>query len=290
MDNEISIFSNPAFGEIHTMSDTNNTSWFMGADVARVLQYTNTAKAIRDHVETEDKLTERIVLSGQNREVIFINESGLYSLILSCKLPQAKQFKNWVTSEVLPSIRRHGAYMTDQSLEKALTDPDYLIRLATVLKDERQRRYEVEAKVKEQNQLITQQRNEIQALDKQVGTLQKSVDDMKEKVSYLDLILASNTSLTITQIAQDYGMSAKALNAKLKAMRIQRKVNDQWILMMEYQNKGYVTSKTIPITKTDGSTFIKLLTVWTPEGRKFLYYALKAEGILPTIERNKTIN
>lgn len=103
--------------EIRTI-EKDGEPWFVGKDVADILEYTNTAKAVRDHVDDEDKLTERIVLSGQNREVIFINESGLYSLILSSKLPNAKKFKRWVTNEVLPSIRKHGAYMTEQTLER----------------------------------------------------------------------------------------------------------------------------------------------------------------------------
>lgn len=108
--NKIQIFKNEQFGEVRVV-EQNGEPWFVGKDVADILGYTNTPKAIRDHVDDEDKLTERIVLSGQNREAILINESGLYSLILSSKLPQAKQFKRWVASEVLPSIRKHGGYI-----------------------------------------------------------------------------------------------------------------------------------------------------------------------------------
>lgn len=107
--NEIKIFESETFGKIR-VTEINGEPWLVGKDIANILEYTNTAKAIRDHVDDEDKLTERIVLSGQNREVILINESGLYSLILSSKLPSAKAFKRWVTSEVLPAIRKHGAY------------------------------------------------------------------------------------------------------------------------------------------------------------------------------------
>lgn len=112
--NDIQIFSNDEFGSIRTI-EINNQPWFVGKDVADILGYTNTPKAIRDHVDEEDKLTERIVLSGQNREAIFINESGLYSLIPSSKLPSAKEFKHWVTSEVLPSLRQNGAYIVNQN-------------------------------------------------------------------------------------------------------------------------------------------------------------------------------
>ena len=112
----IKIFENPEFGSIRTV-EQNGEPWLVGSDVAKVLQYTNPAKAIRDHVDCDDKLTERIVLSGQNREAIFINESGLYRLILSSKLPTAKKFKHWVTSEVLPSIRKTGGYNTDKIIQ-----------------------------------------------------------------------------------------------------------------------------------------------------------------------------
>lgn len=111
--NELKVFQNEEFGAVRT-TIINGEPYFLGKDVADILGYTNTPKAIRDHIDDEDKLTERIVLSGQNREVIFINESGLYSLILSSKLPTAKCFKRWVTSEILPSIRKTGSY-TDHS-------------------------------------------------------------------------------------------------------------------------------------------------------------------------------
>ena len=119
---ELKIFKNNEFGEVRTLV-IDNEPYFVGKDVAEVLGYSNTAKAIRDHVDEEDKLTERIVLAGQNRSMYLINESGLYSLILKSKLPTAKQFKRWVTSEVLPTIRKHGVYATDELLD----NPDFLI-------------------------------------------------------------------------------------------------------------------------------------------------------------------
>lgn len=146
--NELKIFQSPQFGTIRTLT-IENEPWFVGKDVAEILGYSNTPKAIRDHVDNEDKLTERIVLSGQNREAIFINESGLYSLILSSKLPKAKDFKRWVTSEILPSIRKHGAYMAEETLQRAITSPDFLIKLATELKQEQNARKLAEQQVKE---------------------------------------------------------------------------------------------------------------------------------------------
>lgn len=128
--NDIQIFNNEQFGQVR-VTTKDNEPWFVGKDIAEVLGYSNTAKAIRDHVDIEDKLSERIVLSGQNREVILINESGLYSLILGSKLPSAKKFKKWVTSDVLPSIRKHGMYATDE----LINNPDLLIAAATKIKE-----------------------------------------------------------------------------------------------------------------------------------------------------------
>lgn len=134
--------------EIRTI-EKDGEPWFVGKDVADILGYQNGSRDINRHVDDEDKMTERIVLSGQNREMIFINESGLYSLILSSKLPTAKKFKRWVTNEVLPSIRKHGAYMNEQTLEQALTSPDFLIRLAQQLKAEKEKNAALESKIAE---------------------------------------------------------------------------------------------------------------------------------------------
>lgn len=144
----------------------NNEPWFLGKDVADILEYTNTAKAIRDHVDEEDKLTERIVLSGQNREVIFINESGLYSLVLSSKLPSAKKFKRWVTSEVLPQIRKTGSYATPQ-----LTGEELMAKAL------------IEAK---------------SIMERQ----SKEITEMKPKALFADTVSASDNSILVGQEAK----------------------------------------------------------------------------------------
>lgn len=138
--NDLQIFKNTEFGEIRTMT-IDNEPWFVGKDVASILGYVDTSDALKKHVDTEDKLTRRFADSGQNREMYVINESGLYSLILSSKLPKAKEFKRWVTSEVLPAIRKHGVYAVDE----VLNNPDMLIAALTELKTERAKRAELEA-------------------------------------------------------------------------------------------------------------------------------------------------
>lgn len=129
----------------------NNEPFFVGKDVAETLGYSNTAKAIRDHVDIEDRRSERIVHpSGGTQDSVVINESGLYSLILKSKLPNARKFKRWVTNEVLPSIRKHGAYMTDDALAKALTSPEFGIKLLTELKNERDQKEQAQQQLKAQ--------------------------------------------------------------------------------------------------------------------------------------------
>lgn len=146
--NEIKVFENCEFGTLRGV-EINGESWLVGKDVAERLGYKDTSDALKKHVDEDDKLTRRFADSGQNREMYVINESGLYSLVLGSKLPNAKKFKRWVTSEVLPAIRKHGGYLTTEKVEEALLNPDVLIRLATELKDEREARRALESKVAE---------------------------------------------------------------------------------------------------------------------------------------------
>lgn len=132
---KIKIFENQDFGSIRTLT-INGEPYFVGKDVAEVLGYTNPSKALADHVDEDDKLNNESLSSLGQRGGWLVNESGLYSLILSSKLPNAKKFKRWVTSEVIPTIRKHGAYMTPETIEQAILNPDTIIRLATALKDE----------------------------------------------------------------------------------------------------------------------------------------------------------
>ncbi len=148
--NELKVFENCEFGTLRGV-EINGESWLVGKDVAERLGYSNPRKAIIDHVDDEDKCDGVTIRDSMGREQnpICINESGLYSLVLGSKLPNAKKFKHWVTSEVLPAIRKHGGYLTAEKVEEALLNPDVLIRLATELKDEREARRALESKVAE---------------------------------------------------------------------------------------------------------------------------------------------
>lgn len=242
----------------------NEEPWFVGSEIAKILDYSNPHKAVRDHVDDEDKLTERIVQSGQTRNVIIINESGLYSLILKSKKPEAKRFKRWVTSEVLPTIRKHGAYMTQETIEKALLSPETLIKLATEIKEER------EAKQREhEGRLIAEQQ----------------VQELKPKADYCDTILQNPGLVTITQISKDYGMSGQKMNALLHELGVQYKQGTTWLLYAKHQAKGWTQSETSLITTKDGVQKTVFNTKWTQKGRLGLYELLKGHDVLPMIER-----
>lgn len=139
--------------------------WFVGNEVAKVLGYSNYRNAVAQHVPDEDKQCTQIEYAGQTRQMTIINESGLYALIFGSRLESAQRFKHWVTSEVLPSVRKHGAYMTDQVLEKTLQDPDFMIGLLTQLKDEREKRAQLEVKSKQQEQQIAEMKPKADYVD-----------------------------------------------------------------------------------------------------------------------------
>ena len=212
--------------------------YFIGKDVADILGYANGRDALSKHVDEDDKkvLTSRntTLENLPNRGLTAVNESGLYSLIFSSKLESAKRFKRWVTSDVLPAIRKHGIYATDNVIEQTLKDPDYIITVLTEYKKE-----------KEQNLL-----------------LQQEIGELKPKADYVDEILKSTGTLATTQIAADYGISAQKLNKLLHEARLQRKVNKQWVLYSEHMGKSYTDSDTITIVRSDGRDTV-LQTRWT---------------------------
>lgn len=242
--------------EIRTLA-IEGEPYFVGKDVADILGYQNGSRDINRHVDEEDRHKAMIFDGNQYKETITINESGLYSLILSSKLPKAKEFKRWVTSEVLPTIRKHGAYMTPAKIEEVLTDPDTIIQLATQLKQEREGR------------LIAEQR----------------IGELTPKADYCDRVLADKSLVTITQIAKDYGMSGRALNATLHDLGVIYKQCETWFLYAKYQKTGWTHSETIMVDKKDGTQKAVLNTKWTQKGRLGLYELLKAHGILPLIEQ-----
>lgn len=258
MANEVKAF-NFESNEVRTVL-IDNEPWFVGKDVADTLGYKNGSRDINTHVQDDDKLKYRISTAGQSREQIVINESGVFALIFGSELDSAKRFKKWVTSEVLPSIRKHGAYMTDSKIEEALTDPDTIIRLATTLKQERQEK------------LLLKQR----------------VNELQPKADYTDSILQNKALVTITFIAKDYGMSGAAMNKLLHELGVQYRQGDTWLLYAKHQTKGWTQSETKEVRRADGSKKLVASTKWTQKGRLGLYELLKDNGVLPLIEQDQT--
>lgn len=141
---DLQLFQNPEFGRVRIV-EVNGEAWMVGKDVAEALGHTNPQRAIREYVDSEDKGVTEIVTPGGEQEMTIINESGLYSLVLSSKLPNARKFRRWVTTEVLPTVRRHGAYMTPETLQAAILNPDTMIQLCQQLKAEQEHSRQLEA-------------------------------------------------------------------------------------------------------------------------------------------------
>ncbi len=250
-------FKNEEFGEVRTIT-IDDEPYFVGKDVALILGYTNPQKALRDHVDEEDKTrNESFTVNGT--QGILINESGLYSLILSSKLPNARRFKRWVTSEVLPAIRKHGMYAIDD----LIANPDLGIAALNALKEEREKN---------------------KKLEESVAVKTQQISEMIPKAGYYDVVLNCKDLVSIGSIAKDYGWSAKKMNKYLHEKGIEFKQGDIWLLYQKYAEKGYTSTKTHTYLDSDGQ-HTKVHTYWTQKGRLFIYDLLKKDGIYPNIER-----
>lgn len=259
--NKLQIFKNAEFGSVRTVI-VDNEPYFVGRDVAEILGYSNTRDALAKRVDDEDKLDGVAICDSIGREQtpILINESGLYSLILSSKLPNARKFKHWVTSEVLPSIRKHGVYAIDEVLE----NPDMLIEALTKLKAERER---------------------VKSLEQDIAVKNQQITEMKPKASYYDVVLNCKDLVAISVIAKDYGWSAKEMNKHLHKKGVQFKQGDIWLLYQDYAELGYTSTKTHSYNGNDGTIHTKPHTYWTQKGRLFIYDLLKSDDIVPLIEQ-----
>lgn len=256
---ELKIFESAEFGEVRTV-ELDGKPYFAGTDVARALGYVNVPDALRRHCRAIVKRDTPI--SGKIQEINYIPEGDVYRLLVSSKLPSAERFERWVFDEVLPTIRRHGLYAIDD----IIADPDLGIRALLALKAEREARkaLEVDNKIKDQQ-----------------------IAELKPKASYYDLILQCSGLLSVTEIAKDYGLSAKALNKMLHDLGVQFSQSGVWFLYSKYQSCGYTQTKTQNYAKPDGTQGARVHTYWTQKGRLFLYDLLKRRGVLPMIERTE---
>lgn len=258
--NELRIFENAEFGNLRTIM-IDEEPWFVGKDVAEALGYSDTYDAIKKHVDDEDKQNWRNACFESPRGMTIINESGVYSLILRSKLPTAKKFKRWVTSEVLPSIRKTGQYTLsqltpEQEMAKGLLAAQKIID-------------EMNNKMEKQVKLITMQN--------------QYIGELEPKAEYTDKVLDSDVLVNISTIAADYGMSGCELNRLLGELKVQYRFNNKgrWYLYKKYKDKGYVHTRTfIP----EGHTKPVVYTAWTQRGSKFIHDLLKENGKLTVAE------
>ena len=240
--NNMMTFRNLEFGAIRTISSEQGEPMFCGKDVAEALGYKKPENAVAKHVDTEDKTTTLIQGSGSNykTQAIFINESGLYALILSSKLESAKRFKRWVTSEVLPAIRKQGGYLI---AKKGESDKDVMKRAMEIVKTTLAKREEQIAK-------------------------------LKPRAEYADSVLDSINCITTTQLAKELGMSAQELNRRLCEMRIQYWQSGQYMLYAEFARQGFAKSRTRRHVCKHGIVITEMYLVWTERGRNFIHQLL----------------
>ena len=226
----------------------------VGKDVARALGYKEPTKAAREKVDAEDRGVSKIDTPSGIQEMTIINESGLYSLVLSSKLPGARKFRRWVTSEVLPSIRKTGGYNLPKDFPSALR----------ALADTEEQRLALLAENKRQRQAIA---------------------DFEPIKNYVDTILSCEGAMAVSQIAADYHISAIKLNRILHDAGLQHRVNGQWILYQQHAGKGYTESETITINHRDGSVTTRLFTRWTQKGRLLIHDILTKQGIQAAMDK-----
>jgi len=258
MDNAtIQSFASSEFGTVRIIEE-NGKYLFCGVDVAACLGYKNQKDALLRHCKEDGVAFHDLIDSiGRTQKTKFISEGNLYRLIVHSKLPSAERFEKWVFDEVLPAIRKHGAYATDELLQ----NPDLLEQALNALAAEHEKRTELEAK------------NAIQR-----GIIQ----EMEPKVSYYDIILRTKNAVPITLIAKDYGMSATQMNRILHALGIQYRVGGTWMLYQKYAGEGYTVTHTYIIDQRTS----RMHTCWTQKGRLFLYDLLCDHGIYPVMERS----
>jgi len=270
MSNELKVFENEEFGKVRTV-EIDGEPWFVGKDVAELFGDTNYRRSIL-RLDDDEKGVSQIKTLGGLQNMTVINETGLYSLLfymepqkakgvsqdedaIQKRIEKLKKFKRWITHDVIPSIRRTGSYSLPQ-----ISYAESLRMLADKIEENERLKLEV-----------------VEMSDK--------ISELQPKATYYDEILASKDTVLTTQIAKDYGMSAKTFNILLHDLGVQYKVGDQWVLYSKYQGMGYVHSKTHSYPKNDGSYGTRMQTEWRQAGRLFLYDLLKQHGILPLIER-----
>lgn len=261
MSKEMQIFTNEEFGKVRVIIK-NGEPIFALKDLCRILEVGNPSdvkKRLGDGVVSIEVIVDNL---GRNQKVTFVNESGLYDVILDSRKPNARRFRKWIVEEVLPSIRKHGVYATDNFIERSIADPDWAIAILTELKKTRAERDELKDTVNVQKTQIA---------------------ELQPKSDYCDIVLKCSSLVSVSVIAKDYGYSAVAFNQLLYNYGIQYKQGDIWLPYQEYAKLGWTKTKTYVYDEENNKCNTHMY--WTQKGRLGLYQFLKEKGILPLIEQ-----
>lgn len=245
--NELQIFDNQEFGTIRTVK-FDGEPWFVGKDVAQVLEYKDTVNALKSHVDEEDKRGWQITTPSGAQQMTVINEIGLYSLVLSSKLPKAKKFKRWITSEVIPSIRRNGAYMTPDTLDRMIASPEFGIKLLSALKDEREKR----------------------------KALEEKAEANRPKVLFADSVAASKSSILVGEMAKllkqngvETGQNRLFETLREKGFLIKRQGTDYNMPTQKAMEMGLFEIKETVVNHADGHTSVNKTPKVTGKGQAY---------------------
>jgi prophage antirepressor-like protein len=277
MNTNIQIFKNSQFGEVRVI-EMNGENWLIAKDICNALGLTNVSQAVSS-LDEDDKRTINpniinydigisnvlnkhtigmdiktvIPEAGKGgRDLLLINESGFYTLVLRSNMPEAKSFRKWVTSEVLPAIRKHGGYIVAKTDE---TPEEIMAHALLVAQD-----------------TLNRQKQRVQILEGENEHLTREVKQLAPKAEYTDKVLQSTSTYTMTQVAKELGMSAVALEKKLHAMGVTFKQSGQWMLYAKYQGSGYTRPRTHYYPQSDGTTGTNTITTWTEKGRAFVHH------------------
>ena len=254
MNNNVEKFLSEVFGEVRAINKDGEI-WFVAKDICLALEYSESnVSSVVSRLDSDQKTTLTLTTIGNyTTNLLCVNEDGLYDIVTGAtRKPKAKPFRKWITKTVIPAIRKDGAYIQDEEKvsQGELSEEEFILKAMTIMQNK-------------------------------IDRLSRENAEMKPKVEYVDKILSSTDAVTTTQIAKDYGLSARQLNDILKEEKIQYKQNSQWLLYSKYADKGYMKSDTFRYDKHNGEVGTKINSKWTQQGRLFIHEVLKGRNIKP---------